>query len=63
MALKKYKLGDTFRYTLRVDGTSVSVVTDTGSMAPYAYSWPTIGGIATDKVPIYFKVRFFRGRV
>lgn len=54
-----YKLGDTFRYTLRVDGTSVSVVTDTGSMAPYAYSWPTIGGIATDKVPIYFKVRFF----
>jgi hypothetical protein len=50
-----YKLGDTFRFTLRVDGTSVSVVTDTGAMPPYAYSWATIGGIATDKVPIYFK--------
>ena len=50
-----YNLGDTFSYTLRVDGRAVSVVTDSGSMAPYSYSWATIGGIPTGEVPMYFK--------
>jgi hypothetical protein len=51
-----YALGESFSYSLTIDGTLATASSDSGTMAPYDYSWPTIGGIPTEQVPIYFKL-------
>ena len=48
-------VGQSFSYTLTVDGTNTVVETDSGSMPPYEYNWD-IDGTPIEQVPIYFKV-------
>lgn len=42
-------LGETFDYSIVVDGKTVSVTTSRGAIKPYKYGW------MNNSVPIYFK--------
>jgi len=51
-----YSLGESFSFTLTVDGLAVQATSDSGTMAPYAYDWAVTGcGQPVGKCPLYFK--------
>jgi hypothetical protein len=51
-----YRLGESFSFSLTVDGLAVQAASDSGTMAPYAYDWPISGcGEPAGKCPLYFK--------
>ena len=51
-----YVLGQSFSFSLNIDGLNVQATSDTGTMAPYAYDWAIQGcNQPIGKCPLYFK--------